>query len=119
MKKILVLFILISQIAFAQQKQMSLEDAVLGRYTYLRPSILKGVAWKNDDTFTFVENKTLWAESVKRGDKESVFSVNELQDIIGFELSGFPTYLWLNETDVLIQTKNNFIEGNLRPSWIG
>ncbi len=109
MKKIFILFILISQIAIAQQKQMSLEDAVLGRFTYLRPTSLKSVAWKSDDVFTFVKDKTLWAESVKKGDKESVFTTDELQELIGSKLSGFPRYSWLNKIEILIQTKNSFI----------
>ncbi|NOR74606.1 MAG: S9 family peptidase, partial [Draconibacterium sp.] len=103
MKKIIIFFILISQIVFAQQKQMSLEDAVLGRYTYLRSSTLKAVSWKSNDVFTFVEDKTLWAESVKNGDKEPVLTVDELKKITELELAAFPTYLWLNESEILIQ----------------
>lgn len=108
MKNIVILFVLISQIAFAQQKQMSLEDAILGRYTYLRPTSLKSVSWRNDDVFTFVEEKTLWAESVKKSDKKLVFTVDELSKIIESELKNFPRYSWLNETDILIQTKNKY-----------
>ncbi|MCF6358175.1 MAG: S9 family peptidase, partial [Draconibacterium sp.] len=109
MQKLIILFLLISQIAFAQQKEMSLEDAVLGRYTYLRPTSMKSVAWKSDDVFTFVEDKTLWAESVKNGKKELVISTKQLSGIIDSELRGFPRYSWLNETNILIQTKNSFI----------
>ena len=109
MRNIVILFILISQIVFAQQKQMSLEDAILGRYTYLRPTSIKSVSWKSDDVFTYVEEKILWAESVKNGKKESVFSVDELQELIGSKLSRFPRYSWLNDTDILIQTKNKYI----------
>ncbi|NOR75374.1 MAG: prolyl oligopeptidase family serine peptidase [Draconibacterium sp.] len=109
MKKLLVLIILISQVAFAQQKQMSLEDAILGRYTYLRPTSLKNVSWKSDDVFTFVEDKTLWAESVNNGDNKIVFSVSELQELIGSELSAIPRYSWLNETIILIQIKSSYI----------
>lgn len=103
MQKLIILFLLISQIVFAQQKQMSLEDAVYGRYTYLQPSTLNGVSWKNNDVFTFVDDKTLWAESTEKGDKKSVLTVNELQKIIDSELSDFPTYLWLNESEIQIQ----------------
>ena len=75
MKKIVILFILISQIVFAQKKQMSLEDAVYGRYTYLVPSGLDAVAWQSDDVFTFVENNTLWAEWAKNGEKKSILLI--------------------------------------------
>ena len=87
---------------------MSLEDAILGRYTNLRPTSLKSVAWRSDDVFTFVEGKTLWAESVKKGSKESVITVNELHELIDSKTSGFPRYSWLNETDILIQIKNSY-----------
>ena len=46
---------------------------------------------------------------MKSGNKESVFSVNELQELIGSKLSGFPRYSWLNKIEILIQTKNSFI----------
>ena len=82
---------------------MSLEDAVLGRYTYLRPSTLEGVEWRNDESFTTVEDNILWAESVKNGDKEIVLAIDDLQEIIGFKISTFPKYSWLNESDVFIQ----------------
>ena len=57
MRKILFLFVLLSQIAFAQPKQMSLEDAVYGRYTYLSPASLSGLAWRNDERFTQIKEK--------------------------------------------------------------
>ena len=82
---------------------MSLEDAVLGRYTYLRPSTLKGVEWRNDESFTTVKDNILWAESVKNGDKEIVLPIDDLQEIIGFKISVYPTYSWLNESDIFIQ----------------
>ncbi|MCF6331888.1 MAG: DPP IV N-terminal domain-containing protein [Draconibacterium sp.] len=103
MKRIIIFFILLSQIAFAQQKQMSLEDAILGSFTYLRPSTLKAVLWKSDDVFTFVEDNTLWAEPVKNANKEPVLTVKELKEITEFELAAFPKYLWLNESEILIQ----------------
>ncbi len=113
MKKIIILFILISQIAFAQQKQMSLEDAVLGRYTYLRPLTLKAVLWKNDDVFTFVEEKMLWAESVKTGNKELVLTVEELKKITELKFAAFSGYLWLNESEILIESNLEYFVLNV------
>jgi dipeptidyl-peptidase-4 len=111
-QKLLVLFLLVGQIAFSQQKQMSLEDAVYGRYTYLQPETLGGVLWKSEGVFTRVENETLWAEFVGEADKESILALKELQVILGFEngeeLSGFPDYSWLNESDILIEAGTHF-----------
>ena len=46
-------FILLIISSEAQQKQLSLEDAVWGRYTYLNPKS-QSFSWKNDNTFSFV-----------------------------------------------------------------
>ncbi len=109
MKKLVTLLILISQITFAQQKQMSLEDAILGRYTYLRPTSLKNVSWKSDAVFTYSEEKTLWAQPVKNETREPVFTLGELQEITGEELTRVPACTWLNERNVLIHLNNKFI----------
>ena len=113
MKKIIILFVLISQIAFAQEKQMSLEDAILGRYTYLRPSSLTGVAWKNDNSFSIVDDKALWVESAKNSNKEVVLTIDDLQEIIDYKLSFFPMYSWLNESDILIKNGTNYFVLNV------
>jgi len=82
---------------------MNLEDAILGRYTYLRPSTLTKVAWKNDDSFTFVKENKLWAESVKNSDREIVVSLEVLQEIVSLEITSFPNYSWINESEILIK----------------
>ncbi|NQU51796.1 MAG: DPP IV N-terminal domain-containing protein, partial [Bacteroidetes bacterium] len=113
MKIIVLLFILISQIAFAQQKQMSLEDAISGRSSYLQPSTLDGVSWKNDAVFTFVEDEILWSESAKKGEKKAVISLKVLNEIIGDKLSALPTYLWLGENEIQIQNKLEYFVLNV------
>lgn len=92
---------------------MSLEDAVYCRYTNLRPSTLKGISWKSKDVLTFVENETLYAESVRGGEKEPILTVSALQKIIGSELSVFPSYFWLNELEMLIQNGLEYIVLNM------
>jgi dipeptidyl-peptidase-4 len=109
MKKILILLVLLPQFAFAQQKQMSLEDAVYGRYSYLQPEKLAGLTWQSDAVFSFVENETLWIQFVKSSEKKEVFNLNELKTLIGIETDVFPTYSWLNEAEILFELKGNFI----------
>ncbi len=70
MRNIILLFLLMTQVAVAQQKQMTLEDAIVGRYTYLNPEKLQGISWKDENTFTYLKNDTLWAESVKDAKKK-------------------------------------------------
>ncbi len=108
MKKLIILFLLITQIAAAQQKQMSLNDAVLGRYTYLRPTSLRGVAWQTDAVFTYIDGKKLLAETVKNGDKTTLLTTGDISTITGSEVKRFPTYKWLTPNEILLQTPNKY-----------
>lgn len=115
MRYFVLLFILASQIAFAQQKQMSLEDAILGVYTNLRTESLAGLSWKNESTFTFVKNDTLWAELVKSRDKYVLTDQDEINQIIKIETGfrRFPTYSWTNGELFLIINNQTFFILNL------
>ncbi len=108
MKRFVILFILVAQIAAAQQTEMSLKDAIQGRYTYLRPSTLRGVAWQTNTVYTFVSEKTLWAETVKKGDKKALLTADELSEITGANFPGFPRYKWLNSSDILVKIPGTY-----------
>ncbi len=109
MKQLLILFLLLSQIVFAQTKTMSLEDAVYGRYSYLYPESLVGLQWKDDATFTKIKTDSLVAESVKNGETVTLFTLDELQDISGEKFNYFPAYSWLKDGNLLVQNLNTFI----------
>lgn len=68
-KIIVVLLMMISQLLLAQQQQMTLQDAVLGRHTYLLPKTLEGLTWKNDQVYTWEENGTIYAEEAGKEKK--------------------------------------------------
>lgn len=102
MKKLVVLLMLLSQIVFAQTKQMSLEDAVYGRYTYLSPETMVGLQWKDNSTLTFVEENNLISESVKSDDKKVVLTLDEATEIASESFSSFPAYKWLGEEKILL-----------------
>lgn len=108
MRKLVVLFILLSQIVFAQTKQMSLEDAVYGRNTYLNTKSLSGLAWQNNEQFTQLKDNALVAESVKGGDVTALLSLDELNKITGAEFANFPAYEWLSNGALLINGDNRF-----------
>ncbi|WP_321345946.1 DPP IV N-terminal domain-containing protein [uncultured Draconibacterium sp.] len=109
MRRILIiLFLFVQAFAFAQTKQMSLEDAVYGRYTYLYPESMTGLQWMDDEHFSFVEDKTIVAESAKTGEKNAVVSLDELNEITGASLKRFPSYRWISETDLLVSTAKTY-----------
>ncbi|WP_346860572.1 DPP IV N-terminal domain-containing protein [uncultured Draconibacterium sp.] len=102
MKKLIILFVLLSQVVFAQTKQMSLEDAVYGRYTYLNPQSIRGFAWKNDIVYTQILENALVANSVKEAEQTSVLSLQDLNDLTGADFKRFPAYKWLSNDQLLV-----------------
>ncbi len=114
-KVFLYILLFASLQTFAQQKQMSLEDAILGASSYLRPESIQGLAWKNDEVFTYVKNDTLWAETAKKGDKNVVATRDELNS--GLAISDeafrrFPGYSWIEGKLLLVQNSATYFVFN-------
>ena len=74
---LLLIFILIST-ATTAQKQLSMEDAVVGQYTYLHPERLQSMQWLNDETYVFVSNDTLWSVSTQKNHPNVFLTLDEL-----------------------------------------
>ena len=111
MQRFIIFFLLLANVLSAQQKQMTLEDAILGRNGNLRPESLSGLAWKNNTEFTYVKNDTLWLQTVKKGDTKPVVTLNDLNEIAnqtGSDFRSFPAYFWQNQEELLVHTKNSY-----------
>ena len=107
-RSIIILFLFVQAFAFAQTEQMSLEDAVYGRYSYLYPESMSGLQWLDNEHFSFVEDTSVVSESAKTGEKSTVFSLSELNEITGVNLKRIPLYRWINETDLLFLSANKY-----------
>ncbi len=117
MRKVFLFILLFASIQLvAQQKQMTLEDAILGASSYLRPETMQGLAWQNDEVFTYVENDTLWAETAQKGRKTIVTTRDELNTYINaadeFAFRRFPGYSWIEETLLAIQNNGKYFVFN-------
>ena len=117
MRNIILLFLLVAQVAVAQQKQMTLDDAIIGRYTYLNPEKLQGLSWKDDNTFTFLKKDTLWAETAKEGKIFPVTDVSELNTILqtktALQVNHFPHYKWEENGNLLIHSGATYVMVNM------
>lgn len=117
MRNLLLFFILITHITFAQQKQMTLEDAVWKNYFQLRPQTLSGLSWKDTNSFTWVKNDTLWSETVSSTQKSQVVNLSVINQIVSREdeneFSRFPSYSWSKNEDLLIQSADKYYIINL------
>lgn len=105
---ILLFFLLVQTSVFSQGKQMSLEDAVYGRYTYLKPEALAGLSWKNEAVYTFVEDNKLVAGSVKSNEERTLLSLNEMNEITDQSFLLFPNYRWLDGEKLLVSNPLRF-----------
>lgn len=113
MQKVFLFILLFVSIQLvAQQKQMTLEDAILGASSYLRPETIQGLSWQNDEVFTYVKNDTLWAEKAKKGEKNQLISHDELNTLLNLNdksvFRRFPPYSWFEGKLLLVQTSSRY-----------
>ena len=112
MRKLILLFLLPVNLVFGQQKQMTLRDAILGKYNGLRVETLNGLTWKNNKSFTFVKNDTLWQETAESPAMQQVLSLERLNEIMNnsgnYRLRRFPRYSWNKNEQLLINYGNNY-----------
>ncbi len=87
----------------AQKKELTLSDAVLKRGSTFNPATIKGLKWMPDGKhYCFVENDTLWKQSIApEGKKMRVSSLADLnKGLNGTKtLKRFPMIFWNSETE--------------------
>lgn len=95
----------------AQDKVLTMEDAVLG--THLRPKS-KALQWQgNKNNLTYVSDKELIAESADKGDKTVLLTVDELNDMIGADLKGWPQFGWKDGETIVLSRQGKYWEINV------
>ncbi len=85
MKKEILLFIslFISIIAFSQTKQLTMEDAVFGKWYNLKPENLSGVQWRNNQNYTYVEKWTKIVQAnVKTNKTDTLLKLKDLNKVL-------------------------------------
>ena len=111
------LFCFISSLVFSQTKEISIEDAVIGQYTYLKPEQPNSLKWRDNTHFVQLKNDTLFQYSVQNNKKEILFTLTELQnavsDIDGVSFTSFPAFTFVNENNIRIKTSQNLVIYNL------
>ncbi len=109
---LLALTFFVSLVVYPQQKEMSISDAIMGQYTYLAPSELRSLQWRNDDSYVFVKNDTLWQNFIKWDKEEVILTLKELnQTETSFDtpFKSFPSFSFLNENKIKINHEQQLI----------
>lgn len=112
---LLTLWFFTSHLLIAQERSLTLEEAILGKYTTLAPQRLSQVNWvpSSPESFSHVAKDNLIIQSVK-GDTIKIINLVELNDALDKvemrTLNAFPRTEWLSETQLFCKTgKAQFI----------
>ena len=118
MKKTIILFFLfISTLSIAQQKELSLEDAVLGYYKGLYPASLNNLQWvQNTNNYAFVKENKLLITNAENGKVESKIELSTLQKAYP-ELKRFPRIMEITPSEITFRNNTtiehfNYITNN-------
>ncbi|MFV0376458.1 MAG: DPP IV N-terminal domain-containing protein [Mangrovibacterium sp.] len=112
----LVLSLFLFTLALQAQKTMSMDDAILGRYSYLYPRQLTGVQWRDDANLVYLGNDTLWQNSVKANKTTAILSTQQLTDAAAakqIELKYFPPFKVEDANTLMLQNGKTFALFNL------
>lgn len=117
-----ILFFLLSTLAFAQKKSLTLEDAVLGKSGHLRVEKPLGLAWRNNKHFVRVENDTLFQYTVSKAPKEVLLTKKDLDQAASLNgkltYSSFPDFSFVNENTIRFRKHQQLILFNLETKQI-
>lgn len=106
---LLIAFISFTPNIFGQtkQKNLSLEDAVLGYYKGLYPKSLRALRWVEDtETYVFMDNDSYKIKDIE-GDVVKTISLGDFSN--GFpEMKRLPYFEKINQSEVLFQTANTY-----------
>lgn len=113
-----MLFALLLTTVAVAQKQMSIEDAVTGRWSYLYPRHSIGMPqWRNNSELTYLKNDTLWVRQAKNGKQTVLTTTDEVRSNIegeALKLSRFPRYFFGNENELVLNSANTYAIFNVQ-----
>jgi len=107
MKKLFsLLFLSVFFLGFSQQKELSIEDAVLGYYKGLYPTSLTNLQWvKNTNIFAYQKENELIFTDAKNNTITSTLSLEKLQKSYS-TLKRFPRLSTITENEIVFKTGN-------------
>lgn len=79
------------------QKKMTIEDAVIGRHHELSPEQLQSLQWKDENTYVFVREDTLWAHTIGQDKPTVILTIHDLNRAPGkdgFSFRQFPPFCY-------------------------
>lgn len=124
MKKIkfflFVLFIVFTGIpAISQDKELTLEDAVTGQFSYLYPDYVQKLQWRGaTENYTFVKDNILKQGNAKSDKTEDILKIDDLNATLKKEgvneIKAFPSFQWISDNTMQFYISNRLVSYNLK-----
>ncbi len=113
--RIFAVLFLIATSTFAQQKELSLEDAVMQQYRKFYPQSLTMFSWIPDtDCYTYLEGyQKLMKASVKNPEAKEIATIQEINEKLGAELNWFSGMEWVNENEFWLNDGKRYYLWNI------
>ncbi len=110
MKYLLLTFIGVAMMlnSGAQEKVLTMEDAVLGYHLYPKNLYIQWQGEKN--VLTYAKGPELIGENADDGEKKVIMTVDELNRILGSDLKGWPQYTWKDGKTLVIMRQGKLTE---------
>jgi dipeptidyl-peptidase-4 len=116
MKQLLLVLILLqlSLFGLAQDKMLTMSDAVVGQWRNLAPESFHNLQWRgNSNQFTFQDYYKVYQQSAKKADSVVVFTLTELNNILRTKaldtLAYLPGFTWYSENEFHFYNKNTWL----------
>jgi len=112
---VIALITLTSVTSFGQQKELSLEDAVMQQYRDFYPRSLTMFRWIPDsDCYSYLDNYTvLMKASVANTQAKELLSIQDLNTKLESELFWFSALKWKNENEFWLNDGKKFYRYNI------
>ena len=111
-KRLSLVFVLVFSsigLLIAQNKQLTIKDAVVGQYTNLYPEYIPRLRWvPKTDNYTFVKQSQLMISGIKTKKDKPYLTTDNLQKIFSdtASLSYFPNYKWIDANTMRINYRD-------------
>jgi len=118
MKKIILFLVAITQVAIAQTKLLTMEEAVVLQRTSLAPAKLKQLMWmKNSNNYSFIDKKNNEdvlvigaAESAKQTDALTLTQFNAALSAVSLSaVKGFPLMVWTADKQFTFELDKKYV----------
>jgi dipeptidyl-peptidase-4 len=118
MKKLILFLVAITQVAIAQTKLLTMEEAVVLQRTSLAPAKLKQLMWmKNSNNYSFIDKKNNEevlvigaAESAKQTDALTLSQFNSILSAVSLSaVKAFPLMVWTADKQFTFELDKKYV----------